>query len=252
VTRARLLTAGLIGFALAVIFTAPAELLRGPLQQALPSARLGVMHGHALSGHAVPAVVGGLPMERATWRWRPLGLFAGRLTFDLVFHVGDMKVGLRAAHRPWSDEVTLHDLAGELDLEQLGRILPQLPGRARGRLRLDGVTVTLDPDGWPRQVAGRLQLREAALITPIAMPIGEADGTLGMDGDRFEIGFTMPPSAAMVGHGTLHLAADGRYRLQGRLAPGSKAGQETTALLLLAGRQESDGSVRIDQQGKLQ
>ena len=251
-TRARLLTAGLVGFALALFFTAPAELLRGPLQEVLPSARLGTMHGHALSGRAVPAVVGGLPIQRVTWHWRPLALITGRLAFDLTMHVGDMHVGLRATRRPWSDEVTLQGIAGELDLERLGRLLPRLPVQARGRLTLDDMTVTLGPDGWPRQTMGRLQLHGATLTAPVAITIGEADGTLGMDGDRFEIGFTLPPSAAMVGHGTLLLAADGGYQFQGRLAPGATADQETVALLRLTGRQESDGSIRIDQKGKLQ
>ena len=248
-TRARLLAAGFVGFALALLFTVPAELLRGPLQEAMPSARLGAMHGHALSGRAAPAVVGGLPIELVTWRWRPLSLVTGQLTFDISFHAGDMHVGVRATRRPWSDEVTLQGIAGELDLERLGRLLPRLPARARGRLVLNDITLTLDPDGWPDQAMGRLQLHGAALTAPIAMPIGDAEGTLGMDGDRFEIGFTLPPSAAMVGHGTLLLTADGDYRLQGRLTPGSTADQETASLLRLAGRQESDGSIRIDQTG---
>jgi len=239
VTRTRLLGAGIAGFTLALLFTAPAELLREPLRESLPGARLGAMQGHLLAGHVAPFSLGGVPFDRAEWRWRPAALLTGRLAVDLVLEQRDSRIELRAVQAPWSAETELREVAGDLDLERLGRALPRLPGRVRGQLTFDGVAITFGADGWPRHAAGRLRLHAAELVTPIALPLGKAEGTLGMDGNRLVIGFTLSPPAAITGRGTLRLGADGAYALSARLAPGNPADPEMTAWLRLAGRQES-------------
>jgi general secretion pathway protein N len=251
VTRGRLLGAGLAAYLLALLFTVPAELLRGPLQTTLPEVRLGALSGHAHAGRVEPLSVAGVALDRAAWRWRPSALLSGRLGFEVTVDTGSGQVALRAARAPGSDLLELEAVRGSLDLDWLGRALPRQPVRARGRLLLEELAVDLDPSGWPRRARGRFRLQQAVLSAPVALNLADVDGTLGMEGGRLVVDFTLAPAAALTGSGRLQLAADGGYRIAARLAPGAAAAPDVTGWLRQAGRPAADGSVQVDLAGRL-
>lgn len=250
-SRSRLLGAGLVAYLLALLLTVPAELLRGPLQAWLPEVHLGALSGHAHAGRVEPLSVAGVALDRATWRWRPAALLSGRLGFGISVDSGADRVALRAARAPGSDLLELATVRGSLDLDWIGRALPQLPLRARGRLLLDDLAVDLDPTGWPRRAGGRFRLQRAVLSAPVALNLADVTGALGMDGGRLVVDFTLAPAAALTGSGRLQLAADGGYRLEARLAPGAAADPDVTGWLRQAGRPAADGSVQVDLAGRL-
>ena len=250
-SRGRLLGAGLAAYLLALLFTVPAELLRGPLQTWLPEVRLGALSGHAHAGRVDPLTVAGVALDRAAWRWRPSALLSGRLGFEVSVDSGAGRVALHATRAPGSDLLELAAVRGSLDLDGLGRVLPRLPFRARGRLLLEELAVDLDPTGWPGRAGGGFQLQQAVLSAPVALNLATVAGTLGMDGARLVVDFTLAADAALTGTGRLLLAADGGYRLAARLAPGAAADPDSTALLRQAGRPAADGSVQVDLAGRL-
>jgi hypothetical protein len=251
VSRGRLLGAGLAAYLLALLFTVPAELLREPLQTWLPEVRLGALSGHAHAGRVEPLTVAGVALDRAAWRWRPSALLSGRLGFGVSVDSGAGRVALRIARPPGSAVLELAAVRGSLDLDWIGRALPQLPVRARGRLLLEELAVDLDPTGWPRRAGGRFRLQQAVLSAPVALNLADVAGTLGMDGARLAVDFTLEPAAALTGAGRLLLAADGGYRLAARLAPGAAADPDVTGWLHQAGRPAADGSVQVDLAGRL-
>lgn len=250
-SRGRLLGAGLTAYLLALLFTVPAELLRGPLQAWLPEVRLGALSGLAHAGRIDPLTVAGVVLDRAAWRWRPSALLSGRLGFGISVDSGAGRVMLRAARAPGSTVLELAAVRGSLDLDWLGRALAQLPVRARGRLLLEELAVDLDPTGWPRRASGRFRLQQAVLSAPVALNLADVDGALGMEGGRLVVDFTLAPAAALTGSGRLQLAADGGYRIEARLAPGAAADPDVTGWLRQAGRPAADGSIQVDLAGRL-
>jgi hypothetical protein len=251
VTVRRLLGAGLAAFALTLLLTIPAERLRAPLQQHLPVLAPGAMTGHVLAGQAVPLAIGELVVDRVTWRWRPGRLLFARLAFDIELRSGPSSVTLRIERPAWSGTLALTALRGSIDLEHLGRSLPALPGRARGRLDLEGLALALDADGRVAAASGDLRLADAELTTPVALLLGDLDGHLRSAGAWLELAFSFADGGPLAGTGVVGLAADGGYRVSARVVPGSTADPDQVALLRMAGRQAGDGTIRIEQSGRL-
>ncbi len=249
-SRAHLFAAALAAYLLALLVGAPAERLRGPMESLLPDVRLGTLTGHPLAGRADGARLGTLAVDEVAWRWRPLPLFRGRLGLAVELTTGPTRTRLDLAVAP-SGEIAVERLDGVLDLAWLGSALADPGFTASGRLAAEAVSLTLAADGWPRAAAGRLRLADGRLDTPLAFPLGAAEGVLGSRDGWLELDFSLPPGGPLAGKGLARLAADGRYALTARLAPGAPNGGGTHALLRMLGPGGADGTVRVALQGTI-
>lgn len=229
-SRIGLLAAGTAAYLVTLFASAPAELIRGPLEALQPAVRLGPLHGHPLAGNASQARLGELPVEGLAWRWHPGALGDGRLAFAVELVPGPTTVSLEARVSP-SGQLDLAGITGELDLAWLGEALPAAALRASGRIVADDVALRLDHDGWPRAASGNLRLHDVALQAPFTLRIGGAEAVLAIRESRLEIDFTLEPGGPIEGAGVLRLTADGAFAFEARLAPGAEADAMTRELL---------------------
>jgi hypothetical protein len=157
-------------------------------------------------------------VERLTWRWRPLALFAGRLEFDLKTDDPEIKLTGNAAIG-LSRQSTVRDLAGRLPLAKLGNLAgsakPPLDGLAEIDLRELAIS-----RGRPAAGGARRDPLVKICAPPSVQSLNLGDYVVQLDsadaeGVRGQVKDNNGPLAL---EGALSMLPDGRYRFNGQAA----------------------------------
>lgn len=235
---AALITLGLLGVAVFVLATLPANLVVGRL------ARYGIeadaVGGTIWSGRAQGLAARGTLIGDAQWSLRPLALLRGALAGHALLVVPDGRIETDFV-RSWSGRIELSQARADFPLGALGALRLPLGRGWRGRVAADLPGVVLE-DEWPVSATGTVELRELVAAPPRNAGLGS-----------FRLAFAAPAESAglralvtqtegpLLLDGTLELGTNRSFLLDGRLAPRGVPSQELAALLQALGPPEADG-----------
>lgn len=250
----RLLGYGLLGLAAFLFFlslSAPATLLTDRIGARLPGFGVQSVEGTATEGAMLGASWRGVRIERLSWRWRPLALFAGRLEFHLKADDPEIKLTGNAA-LGLDRQTRVRDLVGRLPLTKFGNLAGSAKPPLDGLADIELNELVLSPAGRPLAARGAIRVRNlrAALGQPLnlgdhAVQLDSPQGTEGVRGQIKDSGGPLALEA------TLNLLPDGRYRLTGQAGvrdPGNPALRQAMSLL---GPPGSDGRWALNFSGAL-
>ena len=207
--------------------------------------QLGGLAGSAWNGTAAQGRAGDFYFTDLDWRFRPLGLLAGKAAFMLEARPpgGFLETRLEAG------------FAGNLRLDDLRAALPlaTLPGMAgagvEGELGLNLRSLVLE-DGWPVAAEGSARLAGLVLRGLSRRPIGDFHAALRESGDGIEA--ALEDAAGMLDlAGTAILARARSYRVQGRVGPKPQATPEVVQQLRLLGSPDAQGRHEFRFEGSL-
>ncbi|MBL8259278.1 MAG: type II secretion system protein N [Candidatus Competibacteraceae bacterium] len=243
---------GLLGLAAFLIFLgllAPATLLVDQFSRRLSGFSAQTVAGSAARGSMSAIDWHGVRIERLSWRWRPQGLLSGRLEFDLKADDPQMLLAGNAGFG-FNRRLQFRQLSGQLPVEWLSRAVS-------GKLPLDGIAefklpaLDLDAAGQPLAAQGVVQFLN--LRASLGQPVNLGDYRLqlepaGADGISGQIKDANAPLAL---EGTLNLAPDGRYRLNGHVALRETGNAALRQALNLLGPPGGDGRWALNFTGAL-
>lgn len=247
---AGLVAFGVLAYGLALVATVPAARALAWIDP--PGITLHGVSGRAWAGAAdrlaLDAGSGLPPITAVTWdivAWR---LLTGQLHADFEARSAGLeargRIGVTPARTLIVSGTTLRGpVAG------LARQAP-FPVAASGQL-LARVERARIEAGTPRAVRARAVWSDANLQAPLAVALGDVvvEVEPESDGQRAVIEASGGDLAI---DGTASLDADGGYRLEVTLTPGSGASERLREMLLLVAREDGDGNYVIRQSGRLQ
>ncbi len=231
-----LVAAGIISFLLTLLAILPASIVASVLP---PAITLGLTSGTLWNGSTDSLVVHGQPLGALHWTLRPLSLFIGRLAFD-----GEL---LRS------------------DGQARGRVALGIGGRVSARnldihLPLSGLPAGIAPRGWggvvhaqvqsfelaPRaapRIVGSIELRGLQAPPPGGAAIGSYAVTFpeAPAPDGRLVGQLKDLEGPMQVSGTVAIAADRSYVIEGVVAPRAGASQAVTDTLKFLGAPDAQG-----------
>lgn len=229
-----LVVAGITAFLLTLLVTLPAGVVAKILPQTIS---LGMTDGTLWNGRADSLVVGGQPLGGVQWTLRPLSLFVGRLAVDGKLVRSDGQASGRVAL----------GIGGRLSARNLEVHLP-----------LTALPTGVAPRGWTGIVHARLQSLD---MTPRSAPrtVGtvelralQAPPPGGAAIGSYAVSFPPASGEKLVGHikdlegpmqvsGTVTIAADRSYVVEGMVAPRAGAPQAVTDTLKYLGAPDAQG-----------
>jgi len=250
----RLLGYGLLGLAAFLIFlslSAPATLLTDRIGARLPGFGVQAVEGTATEGAMLGASWRGVRVERLSWRWRPLALFAGRLEFHLKADDPEIKLTGNAA-LGLDRQTRVRDLVGRLPLTKFGNLAGSAKPPLDGLADIELSELVLSPAGRPLAARGAIRVRNlrAALGQPLNLGdhAVQLDSPQGAEGVRGQIKDSGGPLAL---EATLNLLPDGRYRLTGQAGIRDPSNSALRQAMSLLGPPGSDGRWALNFSGAL-
>lgn len=219
--------AGIGLYLLFLVAIFPADYAVGRLQAHVPELRLTGTRGSVWSGSAQELDWQGQSLGALYWRFDWLGLFAGRLAYQLDLRAPDAVLRARIADsgRKW----VLDDVAGHLALSRLQPWLPLPASSVDGRLDIMMQRLVF-VDARPTAASGVITLTGLSLTWPQALTLGNYQLTLQTHADGIH-GSLLDTSGPLMLQGSLLLAPDGRYQVNGVLASRDAANTALNDLL---------------------
>ncbi len=241
---------GLVAFLLFLLLLAPATLLTNQIGARLAGFSVQEVEGTATDGSMLGVRWHGARIERLTWRWRPLALFAGRVEFSLKVDDPEVKLTGNAAIE-LNRRIGFRDLAGRLPLSRLGNLAgsakPPLEGMAELNLR------ELDLNAAGRPLTARGVVRLSNLRTTLGQPLNLGDYVVQLDSANAEgvRGNIKDDNAPLALEGTMSVLPDGRYRINGQAAIRDAGNQALRQAMSLLGPPGGDGRWALNFSGVL-
>ena len=241
---------GLVAFLLSLVLLAPATLVIDLLGERLSGFSVRGVEGMATGGSVQGLRWRGTHIERLSWAWRPLALFAGWLEFRL--DVGDPEAKLTGdAAVGWDRRWRFRDLAGHLSITKLGALAGQPRPPLQGVVEFSLRDLYLNSAGRPQSAHGMVRL--LSLRATLGQPLNLGDFTAQLtEADPEGIQGTIRDNDGPLAlEGTFNLLPDGRYRFGGHAAvrdPGNRALLQAMSLL---GSPGGDGRWALNLSGVL-
>lgn len=238
---------GLIAYLLFLIATFPADRALALLRPQLPQLQAAGVSGTVWSGRAAVIQYQGQRLARFTWQFQPLALLRGRAGFAIAFE-GEGRSGSADVAITPGGTVTADALKARLPMAELSSLL-QLPVELGGALDADLQRLEIS-GGRITRADGQLVLRNAAVTSPVAQPLGAFSAQLSSEdaGVRAQIRDEGGPLQL---EGTLRLINDGSYQFSARASVRDPQQTMLKQVLSMAGRQEPDGRVALEYNGHL-
>ena len=238
------LAAGLVTFVVVVVVSFPARVVYRFLSPA--DLAIGGIQGSIWNGSARELSIGGLYFSNPVWRFKPLGLFTGKLVYTIEaqpvsgFVETRIAVGIGGA-------VTLTDLTGSLPLA-----IVAAPARIAG---LDG-TATLRfqhlhiRDGLPVTADGIVEVN--ALIVPLIdrAPIGGYRAEFST-ADNGIVASVEDTDGLFDVAGSLSVTADRSYRFLGQVAAKPETPEKLRRQMVALGSPNDRGQREVRFEGSL-
>lgn len=240
---------GLIAYLVFMVVQFPATTVFGLLADQVPGLTLQQAQGSILRGSAHHLRIQDIEIKSLSWRWRPLGLITGRITYQLTSE--DPELALTGdIGMDWNRRLAFDDLNARLPL---ARALSLINGPApplEGILELDLATLRLDEQGFPNAAQGTVRLTQTrtTLVEPVAL--GDFDMALTTE-DQGIRGTVTDKGGPVRLNGNLTLTLDNRYRLVGEISARDNHNQNLRQVLSLLGPPGEDGTWKMDITGTL-
>ena len=243
----RLALAAGAAYLLFLLITVPAERVVTLLVQHTPELNLQSVRGTVLSGGAQRMVLYGLAVGPLDWSLRPWLLLTGRLEYrvelrDAVFH------GAGAVGTSLGGQIYLHDLQVTMQPGPLVSHFSPLPVQTAGDMKLQIDSLELI-DGFPVELAGRVDWDGARIIDPLALSLGHVAATLTSEANRLVCRVNGQGDTAV--SGDFSLTQDGDYRLNLLLTPGPNVSADIVDTLKTFGQPRPGGAYLLNDSGHL-
>jgi len=247
-TRGRLIGAGVIAFAIALIVQAPLPILYGWLAPKDTKLQLYGLQGNVLRGSVAGIGMEGKPAwQELHWKLHPLHLLTGRIVADVETSTPEV-VQTRVAIAPWGRSLSNVRASGSLrallsavgqgylpiegqvsaDLKSI-KLTQNLPTSADGNLTVDALSWTLGKDPV---VLGNFRATAANADDQVQLKIESTGGPLDVSG-------------------TASLAHDQTYALDLNIKIKPDAPPQVQNLVHSLGAPDAQGTYHIKRQGKL-
>lgn len=245
----RIVTTTLLLLVLAVVLLVgffPAAWAWGMLQDRVPGAHLGSVHGSVWNGSAERVVYAGLPLGSVHWTLSRRALFGHP---DLHIHVHGRLVHGSGQFLRRGDMLAGRQLYFTVDAGQLPVSVGSPALRPRGDLVFDIDRVEVRGD-WPRQLRGRIIWRHAALDGGHGtVPLGELHAQLHERAGSILQAQLSDDGGPLALSGSVQASTLG-WRLNADLRARSVDPELRHALAQL-GRPDAEGTVHLRRQGGL-
>jgi general secretion pathway protein N len=215
--------------------------------------QLAGISGTLWSGSAAAGSIANVPVQDLRWRVRPLPLFVFRISGDVDTRLADGFVRARVSASP--SRVRLSDVQASTSLGALRDVLPVRGMRGLASASFETLELT---NGWPTAAVGELSLgqleapgfvpsgrQELIQLGDYLMQLQQTDGE-GIRGAFSDTGGPLEVS------GTLSLAPDGAYTLDGLIRPRPGAADDLVqGLQIMTGEPDAGGRRRLTLTGSL-
>ncbi len=238
------LFAGLATFLVALVVLFPARVAYR--MASVPGVAVAGIDGSVWHGSARELNAGGTYLQNVAWQFKPLGLFTGKLVYDIeaqpVSGFAEARVGIGPGGnllvRDFAGSVPLRIFAGAFNVPGLDgsasvrmaelRVRDGLPVAANGTVEIGGLIVPLVD---PNSIGGD----RAEFVTTDAGVIASVEDTDGL----FDIA------------ATLTVAPDRSYQLLGKVAPKPRTPEKLRRQLQMLGSPDAEGKREIRLEGAL-
>lgn len=241
---------GLAAFLLFLLLSAPATLLTDQIGARLAGFSAQAAEGTATDGAMLGASWRGVRVERLTWRWRPLALFAGRLEFDLKTDDPEIKLTGNAA-LGLSRQTAVRNLAGRLPLAKLGNLAGSAKPPLDGLAEIDLRELALSPAGRPLAARGAIRLQNLRATFGPPLNLGDYVVQLDSAGAEGVRGQAKDNGGPLALEGALNVLPDGRYRFNGQAAIRDAGNPALRQAMSLLGPPGGDGRWALNFSGVL-
>lgn len=220
--------AGICLYLICLLGTFPASYAVAWLQRRVPAVRLTGVSGSVWAGTAQEAAWQSQTWGFVRWRFDWSALFSGYFVgYHLHLHNPDITLQARVAANGGS--LMLQDVTGNLPVSRLQPWLPLPPGSVNGQLNIKIQRMVL-VNAQPTVATGTIKLISLSLTWPQPVTLGDYQLQLQTKTDGIH-GNLLDTSGPLMVQGSLHLAPDGNYQLNGVLA--SRAPTDTALNNLL-------------------
>jgi general secretion pathway protein N len=231
-----LIAVGAATFAVAFIAMLPARFVTPLFPDAVS---VGALDGTVWRGSTDSLAVNGRYLGALRWRLRPLHLLRARLALDVDLRRADGQARGQLALGP-GDRVEAHDVSARLPLPALAGGLA--PAGWSGTVDATLSSLAIRPGRTP-QIEGTIDVRNLVAPPPNGAAIGSYRLTFddrSAQGDKL-VGQINDLEGPMQVSGTLSVAADRTYVVEGQVAPRAGASETVTQTLRFLGTPDPQG-----------
>ncbi len=237
--------AAYVGF---LVWTFPAQRAMSMVQAQVPQLRVAGVTGSAWSGRASMLQFEGQNFQRFKWQFSPLGLFVGRIEFDLSFdgdgRSADGVLGLRS-----DGAVVFNDVSAKLPIADIGQHLELGIVSLKGLVELQLEELVL-MGNKPLSAEGLVYWRQAALETPVAQKLGDYSAVLTTDDAGIKVQLKDEGGPLQL-DGSVQLVDDGAFSVNVMASVRDPKERMLHKGLQTIGEQQPDGRYALKFNGKL-
>ncbi len=243
----RLLALGAGAYLLIMVATFPARKAVGMLETAVPGLSFQAVGGTIFSGQAGQLVLDGQVLGRVGWSFRPLALALGRIEYHVTLD-GPVFTGSGNLGTAPGADLVAHDVTGEIKPDLLLNGYVPVPVQTDGPVMLTLATLRIE-DGFPDELVAVLRWKDAVLVEPVELALGQVEVNLGSTGDSVagEIGNTAAETEVS---GDFSILPEGKYRFQLLVNPGQGATPGFIDMLGSLGELQAGGAYLITDSGE--
>jgi general secretion pathway protein N len=212
--------------------------------------QLAGIRGTLWSGSAAAGSVADVVVQDLRWRVRALPLFILRISADLETRLADGFIRARVSASP--SRVRLSDVQASTSWAALRDVLPVRGMRGLANASFETLELT---NGWPTAAVGELrlaQLEAPAFGRQELIPLGDYVMQLQDTDEEGILGAFSDAGGPLEVSGTLSLAPDGAYTLDGLIKPRPGAAADLVqGLQIMTGEPDAGGRRRLTLTGSL-
>ena len=215
---------------------------------ALPLTMAGVS-GTLWSGEAENASYQRIPLGQVKWRFKPLSLLGGRIGYAIELkEAGQQLTGIVQAGMGGSYRV--RDLQGLMLADRLPQLLGQRRVGVAGRIDMNQLDLDIS-DGHLTSAQGQIRWQEAAVVSPVALKLGDLQADLTRADDGGIKAQIKNLGGTTVINAQAGLSSDGNFQFDGSIKPGSDSDPGLNSALQAISSRKPDGSFQLKYTGKI-
>ena len=242
----RLAALGVGAYLLILIATFPAARISASLEDQVADLAMNGVSGSVLSGQAVQVVYQGLDLGTVHWQFRPLPLLLGRLEYRLALdnpaNTGHLNAGKTLTGRTYMDDVDIEILP-----DRLVNNYSLVAFNSSGTMQL--LFDTFSPgDDYSGEVAGRVQWRDAVILEPVNLVLGQLE--MDVSSEDGQLVGRFDNSGDLGVSGEVALSPVNEYQVDLILRPVAGIDADTRDILEQYSQRQANGDYRIELSGQ--
>ncbi|MEW8027243.1 MAG: type II secretion system protein N [Candidatus Thiodiazotropha sp.] len=191
----------------------------------------------------------GTPLDKLKWRFAPIGLLLGRISFDLELRHMNNKVDTNFA-RTLGGGFQLKNVEGQLPASMIAKMADLNQISVEGDVELNLSHVAIETERVT-SAEGEIKWLNPALLSPFSLKEGNLKAEVTTD-DNGSINIKINDLGGGTSvDGELSLSNEGNYNLSGAIKPGAESDPGLSSALKAVAKSQPDGSYRISFSGSL-